>query len=98
MITWGRVIAFCLRQPLLAERIGLLYRLDITLSDDDYFKDGGWIYVQLLGAGRFSIVDPTRSCAPTPRAFRRSTAASALRAHPVPGRQGRRSRTATSTP
>ena len=27
-ITWGRVVAFCLRQPLLAERIGLLHRLD----------------------------------------------------------------------
>ena len=47
-ITWGRVIAFCLRQPLLAEAIGLLHRLTLTLPSDDYFADGGWIYFDLL--------------------------------------------------
>ena len=28
-VSWGRVVALCLRQPLLAERLGLMYRLDI---------------------------------------------------------------------
>ncbi len=46
-VTWGRVIAFCLRQPLLAERIGLLHRVQLTLTHDDYFADGGWIYAEL---------------------------------------------------
>jgi len=60
-ITWGRVIAFCLRQPRLAERIGLLHRLNITLSDDEYFKDGGWIWCRLTSAAAdFSIVDPDK--------------------------------------
>ncbi len=60
-ITWGRVIAFCLRQPDLAARIGLLYRLNVTLSADEYFKDGGWIWCRLTSAAAdFSIVDPTK--------------------------------------
>lgn len=46
-ITWGRVIAFCLRQPLLAEAIGLLHRMTLTLPSADYFADGGWIYFHL---------------------------------------------------
>ena len=33
-ITWGRVIAFCLRQPLLAERIGLLHKFQVTLPSE----------------------------------------------------------------
>ncbi len=49
-MTWGRVVAFCLRQPLLAERIGLLHRVQITLPSDDYFKDGGWVYCTLTSA------------------------------------------------
>ncbi|HKR85575.1 MAG TPA: hypothetical protein VJS37_15560, partial [Terriglobales bacterium] len=40
-VTWGRIIAFCLRQPLLAERMGLLYRLTLPLPSADYFQEGG---------------------------------------------------------
>ncbi len=49
-ITWGRVIAFCLRQPLLAERIGLLHKIRVTLPSADYFADGGWVYCRLASA------------------------------------------------
>ncbi len=56
-ITWGRVIAFCLRQPLLAKRIGLLYQLDITLPTADYFKDGGWVYFHLPNLADFGLLD-----------------------------------------
>jgi hypothetical protein len=54
-ITWGRIIAFCLRQPLLAERIGLLYRLTLTLPTADYFQDGGWVYFNLPSPADFGI-------------------------------------------
>src|SRR6185503_13660996 len=47
LVTWGRVIAFCLRQPMLAERIGLVHRLTITLPTATYFENGGWIYFNL---------------------------------------------------
>ena len=58
-VTWGRVLALCLRQPLLAERIGLLHRLDVMLPSDDYFKDGGWIACRLTSpAADFEIMTP----------------------------------------
>ncbi|MBC7848763.1 MAG: hypothetical protein H7Y31_03465, partial [Chitinophagaceae bacterium] len=47
-LTWGRVIAFCLRQPLLAKSIGLLHSVTIPLPAADYFKDGGWVYFNLV--------------------------------------------------
>jgi len=47
-ITWGRVIAFCLRQPLLAEKMGLLFRWTLPLPTADYFVNGGWVYFNLL--------------------------------------------------
>ncbi len=58
-ITWGRVIAFCMRQPLLLERIGLMHRLTLTLPADDYFREGGWVYFNLTSApSGFDIADP----------------------------------------
>ncbi len=47
-ITWGRVIAFCLRQPLLAKRIGLIHTFTVPLTSADYFADGGWVYFKLI--------------------------------------------------
>ena len=39
----------------------MLYRLNITLSDDDYFKECGWISCRLTSApADFSIVDPDK--------------------------------------
>jgi hypothetical protein len=57
-ITWGRIIAFCLRQPLLAARIGLLYRLTLTLPTVDYFQEGGWVYFNLLSPADFGLAAP----------------------------------------
>ena len=57
-VSWGRAIAFCLRQPLLAERIGLLHRLQLTLPTDDYFANGGWVYCDLTSdPNEFDMVD-----------------------------------------
>ncbi|SAL69826.1 hypothetical protein AWB67_03999 [Caballeronia terrestris] len=57
-VTWGRVIAFCLRQPLLAERIGLLHRIELDLPDVNYFADGGWVSCRLASTlADFDIVD-----------------------------------------
>ncbi|MEO7767044.1 MAG: hypothetical protein ABIS01_06440, partial [Ferruginibacter sp.] len=55
-ISWGRVIAFCLRQQDLAESIGILYRLNINLPTPNYFENGGWIYFNLQSiAPEYSI-------------------------------------------
>lgn len=59
-ISWGRVIAFCLRQPLLAQRIGLLYQWPVTLPDANYFGEGGWVYTHLTSpANQFGIANPS---------------------------------------
>lgn len=54
-VTWGRVIAFCLRQPNLAARVGLLYRFTLLIGDSEYFKDGGWVYLNLLNPSDYGI-------------------------------------------
>lgn len=54
-IPWGRVIGFCLRQPLLAEKIGLLHRYNLELPTANYFADGGWVYFQLISPLSFDI-------------------------------------------
>jgi hypothetical protein len=47
-LTWGKVIAFALRQPELARALGLIYRdLSVAVDDVGQLKDGGWIYVEL---------------------------------------------------
>lgn len=43
---WGKVIAIAMRQPLLAEQLGIVHTLDITVPTD-FFKEGGWVYVTL---------------------------------------------------
>jgi len=58
-VTWGRIISFCLRQPSLAESIGLLHRRTITLPAADYFQNGGWVYFNLLSTlADFDITNP----------------------------------------
>lgn len=59
-VTWGRIIAFCLRQPLLAERIGLLHPLhNLPLPRANYFENGGWIYFNLTSnLNEFDISTP----------------------------------------
>jgi len=57
-ITLGRVMAFCLRQPLLAERIGLLHKVRITLPSVDYFAHGGWVSCRVTSTlAEFDIVN-----------------------------------------
>jgi hypothetical protein len=43
---WGKVIAMALRQPLLAEALGMIYPLTIPVPAD-FLKQGGWLYVTL---------------------------------------------------
>ena len=45
-VSWGKVYAHLLRQPLLAENGGLLYKTTVQLADDDFAK-GGWLYIDI---------------------------------------------------
>ncbi|MEI6847184.1 MAG: hypothetical protein WCK32_03965 [Chlorobiaceae bacterium] len=45
-VSWGKVYAHLLRQPLLAKSGGLLYKTTIQLVDGDFDK-GGWLYLDI---------------------------------------------------
>jgi hypothetical protein len=57
---WGKVIAMGLRQPLLAEKLGMIYPMTIPVPGN-FFKQGGWVYVTLAptsdGFGLTSMPD-----------------------------------------
>jgi hypothetical protein len=45
-LSWGRVIAYALRQPALAEALGLVGQVTVT-PDQDFFAAGGWLFIDL---------------------------------------------------
>ncbi len=45
-LSWGKVFAYCLRQPALAQRVGFVYEATIDV-DPQLVKKGGWIYIDL---------------------------------------------------
>jgi hypothetical protein len=61
-VSWGRVFALALRQPELAKRLGMLYNTQVTIPASDYFKDGGWLYIELSDQSDFyqqALASPT---------------------------------------
>ena len=62
---WGKVIAIAMRQPLLAEALGIIRPMAVTVPPD-FFKEGGWLYVTL---------------APTSDAFALTTMPDALKSY-----------------
>lgn len=52
-VSWGKVYAFLLRQPLMAEKAGLLYKTVVTINPQDY-KNGGWLYVNIKDGTAYS--------------------------------------------
>jgi hypothetical protein len=53
-VTWGRIIGFAMRQPLLASALGLLYTATVTLPNPAFFLNGGWLYLTLDPSSDFS--------------------------------------------
>jgi hypothetical protein len=45
-LSWGKVFAYCLRQPALAERVGFVYEATFAVNPL-FVKSGSWIYVDL---------------------------------------------------
>jgi hypothetical protein len=65
-LPWGKVLALALRQPLLAEALGLVRRVEIQ-PDPGFFDHGGWVYATLAAgsdaAGLLGIPDALKSYA-----------------------------------
>ncbi|MFN2633504.1 MAG: hypothetical protein ABR610_08835, partial [Thermoanaerobaculia bacterium] len=64
-VTWGAVLSFALRQPLLARALGLIQDVTIPVVPATLLTEGGWLYFELDPAGAVhpSIPDAVRSYA-----------------------------------
>ncbi|HEY6083709.1 MAG TPA: hypothetical protein VIU45_09645, partial [Chitinophagaceae bacterium] len=53
-INWGKVFAFILRQPLLAQKLGMIYsNISIPLPAVDFYQQGGWLYIDFAPSSDF---------------------------------------------
>ena len=51
-ISWGQVFAHVMRQPLLAQSLGIIYTTQLAI-DPSYFPKGGWLYIDLADASDY---------------------------------------------
>ncbi|MFC4872319.1 hypothetical protein [Negadavirga shengliensis] len=45
-LSWGKVFAHILRQPLLAKACGMIYEAEVEV-EEDWFEEGGYLYVDI---------------------------------------------------
>ena len=57
-VSWGKVMALALRQPLLAQAAGLVRPLEVK-PPADFFAEGGWIYVSLAAGSSAAALAST---------------------------------------
>lgn len=66
-LSWGKVIAYCLRNPLLAEKAGLIYKASIRFPENEkLFETGGWLYTELTAGSDFSGIGKLQFAARIP--------------------------------
>jgi len=53
-ISWGKVFAYALRQPLLAENLGMIYSATVKITASQ-FPNGGWLYVDLAPGSDYQV-------------------------------------------
>ncbi|MEP6468075.1 MAG: hypothetical protein ABJB05_17315, partial [Parafilimonas sp.] len=53
-INWGQVYAYIMRQPLLAEKAGMIYHAEIEV-DETLLNKGGWLYVDLADNSDYKL-------------------------------------------
>jgi len=80
---WEEILSFVLRQPLLAEKLGLLYRTHLDLPAPNPFAKGGYLYVDLAAAGDYAGVARQRFAARMPPLGAKSRAVFAAVLFPV---------------
>ena len=57
-VTWGRLIAFVLKQPVLAEACGFIGETTVSLPDPAFFTKGGWLYIDLHDTSDYAAAPP----------------------------------------
>ena len=51
-VSWGKVFALSLRQPVLAKKLGFIYEVEVPITAG-VLKNGGWLYFDLDGTSDF---------------------------------------------
>jgi hypothetical protein len=60
-IGWGEAIAFSLRRPRLAEALGLISPIEITIDPAPRLENGGWLWVELSPTSDYAAQAGTAS-------------------------------------
>jgi hypothetical protein len=53
-VSWGRVMGYAIRQPLLSSALGLVYDTTFALPQPSFFANGGWLCVNFSASGDFA--------------------------------------------
>ncbi|RZU40812.1 hypothetical protein [Edaphobacter modestus] len=56
-VSWGRLMAYALRQPNFAAALGLMGQATVTPADPAFFAEGGWLYIDLHPTSDYAGVD-----------------------------------------
>lgn len=64
-ISWGKFIAFIIRNPLLAEKAGLIYKSKIPIKTGD-FEKGGWLFAKFAQGSSYQNVETSVYAAKIP--------------------------------
>ena len=51
-VSWGKVFALAMRQPVLAKKLGFIYEVTVPIPVG-VFKNGGWLYIDLADTSNF---------------------------------------------
>lgn len=77
-VNWGNVFAYALRQPLLGEQLGIIYKTKLQIQPGD-FPEGGWLYIDLAAGSDYfqqqQEVDEYNKTKPAKEAFAKRYAA-----------------------
>lgn len=60
-ISWGKVVAMILRNPLLAEKAGMIYKATIPLAGG-LFDEGGWLFTDFGVGSDYATLDKALVC------------------------------------
>ncbi|MGH9929919.1 MAG: hypothetical protein ACREA9_11950 [Pyrinomonadaceae bacterium] len=57
-VSWGKVFAYALRHPLLAEKLGMIYETRVEINAA-HFPHGGWLYVNPAAGSDYQLRQQT---------------------------------------
>jgi len=60
-VSWAEALSFALRQPRLAQEMGIVYALEVQVNPTDLLKNGGWLFFSLDASSDYGNLTGTDS-------------------------------------